>query len=209
MQRWSRLFAPTVRQTIYDSGHHWRSEGASCLIAIASLLARCSLAETLANYEGNAMTKIRGVRHVGFGSRDPKKSAAFYVDALGMECISFLEDSQTAFLSFGDRDHDIVLIKVPEDQPVGTGRIGHTAIEIDGGLEELRELYRHLKEVGVNVDRTTDHVITSSLYIQDPDGNRLELYAAMMPPAEAKQYRRESTETGQVQRPLELDTVVD
>jgi catechol-2,3-dioxygenase len=35
----------------------------------------------------------------------------------------------------------------------------------------------HLEEEGVPIIGTADHTVTHSLYILDPDGNELELYA--------------------------------
>src|SRR5690348_14654901 len=80
------------------------------------------------------MAGIKKVGHVVLGVRDPKRSIEFYTQALGMECVNYFEDMEMAFFSFGDeRDHDIAVIKVPDDQPVGSSGISHTALEIDGG----------------------------------------------------------------------------
>jgi hypothetical protein len=48
---------------------------------------------------------------------------------------------QMAFFSFGERDHDIAVIKVPDDQPVGRAGLAHTALEVEGGEAQLREFY--------------------------------------------------------------------
>jgi catechol 2,3-dioxygenase len=125
-----------------------------------------------------------------------------------MELVTILEDMQMAFLSFGDHDHDLAVIKVPDEQPVGSSGLAHTALEIDGGLEELRELYKLLKDRGVEVEMTADHGITKSLYFLDPDGNRLELYVQVMAPAEGKQYLHNARVGGDALRPLDLEAVV-
>ena len=36
------------------------------------------------------------------------------------------------------------IIKVPDDQPVGSSGLAHTALEIEGGQEQLRELYERV-----------------------------------------------------------------
>jgi catechol-2,3-dioxygenase len=125
-----------------------------------------------------------------------------------MELVTVLEDMQMAFLSFGEHDHDLAVIKVPDDQPVGSSGLAHTAIEIDGGPERLRELYDLLKGRGVEVEMTADHVITQSFYFLDPDGNRLELYSQVMPHPEAKQYLHDAHVAADALRPLDLDAVV-
>ena len=134
------------------------------------------------------MAKIKKVGHVVLGVRDPQRSIKFYTEALGMELVNVLEEMQMAFLSFGERDHDIAVIKVPDDQPVGSSGLAHTALEIEGGQEQLRELYERLKSYGAKVEFTVDHVLTKSVYFFDPDGNRLEIFSQEMPAADAKQF---------------------
>jgi catechol-2,3-dioxygenase len=157
---------------------------------------------------GKDVATIVGVRHVVLGVRDPERSITFYTQALGMELVTFLEDMQMAFLSFGEHDHDLALIKVPDDQPVGSSGLAHTALEIDGGPEQLRELYDLLKVRGVEVEMTADHVITKSFYFLDPDGNRLELYSQVMSHPEAKQYLHDARVGADAMRPLDLEAAV-
>jgi len=151
------------------------------------------------------MASIKKVGRVVLGVRDPKRSIPFYTETLGMECVNFFEDMQMAFLSFGDeRDHDIALIKVPDDQPVGSSGLAHTALEIDGGEPELRELYERLKSHGAQVEFTADHVISKSVYVFDPDGNRIEIFSQEMSPAAGKQTIRDATAAHDLLKPLDL-----
>jgi catechol 2,3-dioxygenase len=124
-----------------------------------------------------------------------------------MELVTFLEDLQMAFFSFGEHDHDLAVIKVPDEQPVGSSGLAHTAMEIDGGPEELSELYHLLKARGVEVEMTADHMITQSFYFLDPDGNRLELYTQVMAHAEAKQYLHGAHVGADAMQPLDLESV--
>jgi catechol 2,3-dioxygenase len=124
-----------------------------------------------------------------------------------MELVNVLEEMQMAFLSFGERDHDIAVIKVPDDQPVGSSGLAHTALEIEGGQEQLRELYHRLKSYGARVEFTVDHVLTKSVYFFDPDGNRLEIFSQELPSAEAKQFLHDARAAADVMRPLDLETV--
>jgi catechol 2,3-dioxygenase-like lactoylglutathione lyase family enzyme len=79
------------------------------------------------------MAKITKIGHVVLGCRDPQASIAFYTEHLDMELVQFNQELQMAFFSFGERDHDIAVIKVPEDQPVGSAGLSHTALQIEGG----------------------------------------------------------------------------
>ena len=151
------------------------------------------------------MAKIKRVGHVVLGVRDPERSIAFYTEALGMELVKFLDEMQMAFFSFGERDHDIAVIKVPDDQPVGSPGLAHTALEIEGGLEELRSLHDRLRNHGVRVEFTADHVLTKSVYFFDPDGNRLEIFCQAMAPAVGKQYLHAARTAEDVMKPLELE----
>lgn len=150
------------------------------------------------------MVKINRVGHVVLGVRDPERAISFYTEALGMELVKFLDEMQMAFFSFGERDHDIAVIKVPDDQPVGSAGLAHTALEIEGGLEELRSLHDRLRNHGVRVEFTADHILTKSVYFFDPDGNRLEIFTQEMTPAAAKRYLHEARTAEDVMKALDL-----
>jgi catechol 2,3-dioxygenase len=100
--------------------------------------------------------------------RDLPPAITFYTEVLGMELVNVLEEMQMAFFSFGERGHNIAVIKVPDDQPVGRSGMAHTALEIDGGPEQLREFYVRLKRHGARVEFPADHVLTKSVYFFDP-----------------------------------------
>ena len=152
------------------------------------------------------MAKIKKVGHVVLAVRDPARSVKFYTEVLRMELVKVLDEMPMAFFSFGERDHDIAVIKVPADQPVGSSGLAHTALEIEGGQEQLRELYDRLKRSGARVEFTADHVLTKSVYFFDPDGNRLEIFSQELPAASAKQYLHEARIAADVMRPLDLET---
>src|SRR5215471_8317791 len=151
------------------------------------------------------MAKIKKVGHVVLGVRDPQRSIKFYTEVLGMELVNVLEEMHMAFFSFGEREHDIAVIKVPEDQPVGSAGLTHTALQIEGGEAELRELYHRLKDQGVAVDFTADHGPTKSVYVFDPDGNRLELFCQSMEMAAAKHYLQTTHDRSKLMAPLNLE----
>jgi catechol 2,3-dioxygenase len=49
-------------------------------------------------------------------------------------------------------------------------------IKLGDSLEELRTAKRELEQAGVSIDGMSDHTVTQSLYVKDPDGNEVELY---------------------------------
>ncbi len=152
------------------------------------------------------MARVSKVGHVVLGVRDPQASVKFYTEALGMEEVNLLDlgGMKMAFLSFGERDHDIALIQVPDDEPVGSPGFSHTALEIEGGEDQLKELYQRLNDYGAKVEMTADHVITKSFYFLDPDGNRLELFSQSMDLEEAKQVLHDAQSASDLMQPLEL-----
>lgn len=125
-----------------------------------------------------------------------------------MELVTFLEDMQMAFLSFGEHDHDLAVMKVADEQPVGSSGLAHTAIEVEGGVDELQELYATFQARGIEVELTADHVLTKSFYLLDPDGNRLESYVQLMPPPDAKRFLHNARVADDVLRPLDLSAPV-
>ena len=57
----------------------------------------------------------------------------------------------------------------------------HFGLKVGDSDDELREAWRRLTEAGVRVVGATDHTMTHSLYIEDPDGNEIELYIDVQP----------------------------
>ena len=53
------------------------------------------------------------------------------------------------------------------------GKIG---IKVGDSLDELRAAKRELEEAGIAIDGMSDHTVSQSLYLRDPDGNEVELY---------------------------------
>ena len=151
---------------------------------------------------GIVMAKISKVGHVVLNVSDPEASAQWYKDVLGMEIMNYSPGINMAFMSFGVRDHDIALIKGPEGAELGSPGLSHTALALEGGEPELREIYQKVKDSGAKIDFLADHGLTKSFYFFDPDGNRLEIFYQALHGDDAMNYMRE---TGAVLDPYELE----
>jgi catechol 2,3-dioxygenase len=84
-----------------------------------------------------------------------------------------------AFFSTGENHHDIAVLEVGPDAPgPQPGDVGlyHVALVIGTTLDELRAAKAHLEAHGYTKLRLTDHRVTQSIYLDDPDGNGVELY---------------------------------
>ena len=57
----------------------------------------------------------------------------------------------------------------------------HLGLKVGETDDELRAALAELQAEGVTVVGASDHTVTHSLYIQDPDGNELELYIDVQP----------------------------
>ncbi|WP_175849084.1 VOC family protein [Burkholderia cenocepacia] len=116
--------------------------------------------------------------HLSLFVRDPVRSSIWYADVLGMT--ETARDAQWVFMSFGQKHHDIALIRAASDAELGTIGLQHYGLEIAGGLTELRRLYGMLIRRDVPIVKITDHKVGIGVYFTDPDGNRLEFFCEMV-----------------------------
>jgi catechol 2,3-dioxygenase len=126
---------------------------------------------------------VRELGHLVLYVRDVGRSAAFYRDVLGWRQI-MPEPGQdpvgAAAFSSGRTHHELLLIEVGADAaPIPAGRrVGmyHFGLNVGESDDELREMLARVRQAGATVVGASDHTVTHSLYILDPDGNEVELY---------------------------------
>ena len=117
--------------------------------------------------------------HVVFYVRDLEESLAFYRDAVGLDVVGSLFDGRAAMLSGGRTHHELFLIQVGDAPgPLQGRRIGlyHVAWKIGEALDDLRRIRERLQTAGYSIRGLVDHTVSQSLYLNDPDGNEVELY---------------------------------
>ncbi len=121
--------------------------------------------------------KIKELGHVVLYVSDLELSANFYRDALGFTEIH--RDLHTALYSAGRTHHELLLIEVGGTRTprAMTPGLYHIGFKIGDSTEELKATYKELQATNVPIVGTADHGVTHSLYILDPDGIELELYA--------------------------------
>jgi catechol 2,3-dioxygenase len=128
--------------------------------------------------------QVHELGHLVLYVRDLATSVHFYRDVLGWQMIG--DDlpvgfQAAAFSAPSQRTHhELLLIEVGQDaasMPAGR-RVGlyHFGLKVGDSDDELRAALATLEENGVTVLGASDHTVTHSLYIADPDGNEIELY---------------------------------
>jgi catechol 2,3-dioxygenase len=131
-------------------------------------------------------------RRLGHGNifvSDLERSMRFYREVCGIQEVFREPGIEAGFLSNGNSHHDIGLMQAANKPRVG--RDGHVQIPTGRGhvaglnhlgfeMENERELvaaHERAKALGFSFHRTTDHGISHSLYVFDPEGTLLEFYA--------------------------------
>lgn len=118
------------------------------------------------------------IGHVHLKVADLNRSLEFYRDLLGFE-VTMLYGSQAAFISAGGYHHHIGLNTwhSKDAAPANKEGVGlyHTAI-LYPTRKDLAFIYNRLRKANYPLTGASDHGVSEALYLDDPDGNGVELY---------------------------------
>lgn len=123
--------------------------------------------------------KAHYLGHVVFYVQDLERSLAFYRDLLGFREVGRIFGGKAAALTSGRTHHELLLIEVGAAPGPPPGRrlgLYHIGIKIGDSLDELRAAKTELERARVAITGMSDHTVSQSLYLADPDGNEVELY---------------------------------
>ena len=128
--------------------------------------------------------EVQELGHVVLLVHDVERSRHFYGDVLGWKEIAGGRQGAAMF-SAGRTHHELLLIEVgeaAEEIPQGR-RVGmyHFGLKVGTTDEELVAAIQEVEAAGVTIVGASDHTVTHSLYIADPDGNEVELYIDVQP----------------------------
>ncbi len=118
------------------------------------------------------------IGHIHLKVSNLERSLAFYRDLLGFEVTMRFGDS-AAFLSAGGYHHHIGLntwesLGAAPPPRRSTG-LYHTAI-LYPNRQELAKALQKLLENNYPLSGASDHGVSEAIYLDDPDGNGVELY---------------------------------
>jgi catechol 2,3-dioxygenase len=127
------------------------------------------------NYTLPAQTQIG---HVHLKVSDLQRALAFYRDLIGFEVTTWYGD-QAVFLSAGGYHHHIGLNTWQSlgRPPAGRNHPGlfHTAI-LYPTRRDLAAAFDRIRRAGYPITGASDHLVSEAIYLDDPDGNGVELY---------------------------------
>lgn len=118
------------------------------------------------------------IGHIHLKVSDLERALSFYHDVLGFE-VTMMYGKQAAFLSAGGYHHHIGLNTwhsegLPNASVDSVG-LYHTAIAYPT-RRDLALILKRLLESGYPVTGASDHGVSEAIYMNDPDGNGVELY---------------------------------
>jgi len=143
---------------------------------------------------------VKALGHVVLNVRSQTRSEQFYAGVLGIPIAGLSERAPSTFFTLGNH-HELLIVELGPDAPVvKQPAIGlrHIAFNIGTTRDELREAKARLEAAGL-APLALDHGITESLYVDDPDGNLVELYVDV-----SDAWKRESIAKVVRNDPLEL-----
>ncbi len=118
------------------------------------------------------------IGHVHLKVADLERSLRFYRDLLGFE-VTTMYGRQAAFISAGGYHHHIGLNTwfskdAPPASQHGVG-LYHTAI-LYPTRKDLAIIFNRLHRAAYPITGASDHGVSEAIYLDDPDGNGVELY---------------------------------
>lgn len=116
--------------------------------------------------------------HVHLRVTDLQRAIDFYTGVVGLEVVTLYGD-QAAFLSSHGYHHRLGLntwgVRGADPAPKGHPGLFHSAF-VYPDRPSLARAIRRVLDAGVPLTGKADHGVSQALYLDDPDGNGVELY---------------------------------
>lgn len=136
------------------------------------------MAESKATKNSYKVPEGTRIGHIHLKVSDLARSLEFYKDLLGFQVTQQFQD-QAVFLASGDYHHHLALntwqsLGAPP-APKRSAGLFHLAILYPTELE-LARIFKRLRQADYPLTGAADHGVSKALYLDDPDGNGVELY---------------------------------
>ncbi|GEL06389.1 VOC family protein [Rummeliibacillus stabekisii] len=142
------------------------------------------------------------VGHVKIKVQNLNRSLQFYKDILGFNILEqtastakLITDGKTSFLSLEQPENVI-----PKQEK--TTGLYHFAILLPE-QKDLANIVVHLVQNGIRFG-SSDHLVSEALYLNDPDGNQIEIYRDRVP----SEWKWNDNEVDMAVDPLDFDTLL-
>jgi len=146
------------------------------------------------------------IGHVHLKVSDIDRALAFYRDVLGFDVMQRIGDS-AAFISAGGYHHHIGLntweSKGGPPPPGGTTGLYHVAIRYPD-RKTLADAVQRVVGAGIPLTGASDHGVSEAIYLQDPDGNGIELYRDRP----EQEWPRDGDEVAMFSAPLDVQALL-
>lgn len=114
-------------------------------------------------------------KHVHLQVADLSRSTIFYENILGLRIL----DQTKSIVSFTTNGQDAILtIEQPievSNHPVNAAGLYHMAFLLPS-KKDLGVIFNHIRSTGYPFSGASDHMVSEALYLNDIDGNGIELY---------------------------------
>ncbi len=115
------------------------------------------------------------VGRIGIVARDASAMSAYYQQAVGLRELA----NSGSHITLGARDRPLLEIEqsaaVRPDDPRSAG-LYHTAFLLPSRAD-LGRWIRHAVDRRLKIDGAADHLVSEAIYLTDPEGNGIEIYA--------------------------------
>lgn len=123
------------------------------------------------------MITPKQLAHLVLRVKDINRAEKFYTEVLGLRVIS--REMGMVFMSARPGpSHELALAQARtefQNPKVGSEGLSHFAWEMES-FEDLKKIYKHLRELQVKINGIGDHGISLGIYFQDPEGNKVEVF---------------------------------
>jgi catechol 2,3-dioxygenase-like lactoylglutathione lyase family enzyme len=113
--------------------------------------------------------------HVGLYVHDVPKMIDFYTRVLGFVVSDGAEDGRITFLSRNPSDHHQVVLVRGRTTDIETPMVQQVSFNVDT-LANVQRAFRKIRDAGCEGISPICHGNAWSVYFQDPEGNRIEMF---------------------------------